>query len=255
MAVSALQAIYAAYQHRDSIKRICFWFLLIIGSCFFFLYLVIATVFAVIQGNSMVSDGIDQPVLPFTEFASFSYKTIFGEKWHDFTHPYMFPTLGRLTQGVILDAEAKVGLRHIAWDIADRVARQTEVRAFADGTVIAVRDNMLWNTNRRWKFCDEAANGICWYVVREEADVQIACGYEVWIQHADSLVSQYCHLTGPAELKVGDMVTVGQMIGYQGATGWATGKHLHFALKRDDQPIDPSYAFSQTRLDNWGDDE
>lgn len=248
---SAVHAVYAVYQNRDAIKRIVFWLCLIIASCFFFLYLVIATVFAVIQGNSTVSDGVDQPVLSFTEFQSFSYKTISGEKWFDFAHPYMFPTLGRLTQGVILDTEAKVGLRHIAWDIADRVPRTTEVRAFADGTVITVRDNMLWSTTRRWRFCDEAANGICWYVVREEADIQVGCGYEVLIQHADSLISQYCHLAAPTDLKVGDTVTVGQTIGYQGATGWATGKHLHFALKRDGQPIDPSYAFSQTRLDNW----
>lgn len=251
---SAIKAAYAVYQNRDTIKRICFWFVMIFVSFLFFLYLVIATVFAVIQGNSTVSDGIDQPVLPLTEFASFSYKTIYGEKWFDFIHPYAFPTLGRLTQGVILDTEAKVGLRHIAWDIADRVPRTTEVRSFADGTVMTVRDNMLLNTTRRWRFCDEAANGICWYVVKESADVQVGCGYEVLIQHADSLISQYCHLAAPTDLKVGDTVVVGQTIGYQGATGWATGKHLHFALRRDGQPIDPSYAFKQTSLSNWGDE-
>lgn len=255
MAASALHLVFAVYENRDRIKRVCFWLLLILGGFFLFLYLVLATVFAVIQGNSTVSDGVDQQVLPFTEFSSFSYKTIFGERWYDFTHPYMFPTLGRLTQGVILDAEAKVGLRHIAWDIADRAHQMTEVRAFADGTVLTVRDNMLRNTTRRWRFCDEAANGICWYVVREEADVQVGCGYEILIQHADSLVSQYCHLAVPTELRVGDVVTVGQTIGIQGGTGWATGKHLHFALLRSGQPIDPSYAFSQTSLDDWGSDE
>lgn len=253
MAVSVAQAIYAAYQNRNAIKRICFWLLMIVGSCFFFLYLVVATVLAVVQGSSGVTDGIDQQVLPFTEFQSFSYKTIYGEKWYDFTHPYIFPTLGRLTQGVILDSEAKVGLRHIAWDIADRVARTTEVRVFADGTVVAVKDNMLWSTTRRWRFCDEAANGICWYIVNEDADVQVGCGYEVLIEHADSLRTQYCHLAAPTDLKVGDTVVVGQTIGYQGATGWATGKHLHFALWRGSQPVDPSYAFSQTSLQDWGD--
>lgn len=252
--ISAVQAIYTLYKNRDRVKRVCILLAVLILSTFFFFYLVIATVFAVIQGGSGVTDGADQQALPFTEFASFSYKTIYGEKWYDFTHPYIFPTLGRLTQGAILDSEAKVGLRHIAWDIADRVARTTEVRSFADGTVIQIKDNMLWNTTRRWRFCDESANGICWYVVTEPADVQIGCGNEILIEHADSLRTQYCHLTTPPSLQVGDPVTIGQTLGYQGATGWATGKHLHFALWRGGQPIDPSYAFAQTSLANWGED-
>lgn len=252
--ISAVQAIYALYQHRDRVKRVCIWLAVFILSIFFFFYLVIATVFAVIQGGSGVTDGVDLPALPFTEFASFSYKTIYGEKWYDFVHPYIFPTLGVLTQGVLLDSEAKVGLKHIAWDIADRKPRTTEVRAFSDGTVAHIRDNTLWNTTRRWSFCDKSANGICWYVVREPADVQIGCGYEIIIEHADSLSSQYCHLTTPTDLKVGDPVTVGQTIGYQGSTGWSTGKHLHFALRRNGQPIDPSYAFNQTSLSNWEDE-
>lgn len=255
MAASALHLTFAIYENRDRIKRICFWLLLVLGSAFLFLYLVMATVLAVIQGGDSVTDGLDEQVVSFTEFQSFSYKTISGEKWYDFVHPYIFPTLGVLTQGVILDSSAKVGLRHVAWDIADRKPRTTEIRAFADGTVLAVKNNMLLNTTRRWRFCDEAANGICWYEVREEADVQYGCGYEVIIQHADSLRSQYCHMAYPPNVQVGDPVTVGQMIGIQGSTGWATGKHLHFALSRDGQPIAPSYAFSQTSLDDWGSDE
>lgn len=254
MAASALHLLFTAYQNRDLIKRACFWFLMILGSSFLFLYLIIATVLAVIQGGSSVTEGADEQIISFTEFQSFSYKTISGEKWFDFAHPYIFPTLGVLTQGVILDAGAKVGLRHIAWDIADRKPRSTEVRAFSDGTVIAIRDNMLLNTTRRWRFCDEAANGICWYEVREEADVQYGCGYEIILEHADSLRSQYCHLMGHPNLEVGDTVVMGQTIGIQGSTGWATGKHLHFALSRGGQPIDPSYAFSQTSLDNWGEE-
>jgi murein DD-endopeptidase MepM/ murein hydrolase activator NlpD len=65
------------------------------------------------------------------------------------------------------------------------------------------------------------------------------------------LVTQYCHLAS-VNVQAGDQVSVGQVIGYQGATGWATGKHLHFALWRDKQPIPPTYAFTQTSLQNWG---
>ena len=53
-------------------------------------------------------------------------------------------------------------------------------------------------------------------------------------------------------LKVGDPISAGDIVGIQGSTGWATGKHLHFALWHGGSPIDPSYAFSQTSLSNWG---
>lgn len=245
---------YTAYQNRTSIKRLIFGILIAIGVIIFILYLIVATAFAVIQGQGGVSDGgtIDPGTIPFTEFESFTYKTIYGQQWYEFTHPYYFPTLGRLTQGVILDTGAAVGLRHIAWDIADRRDRVTEVKSFADGTVVTVNTNMLLNTTRRWRFCDSSPNGICWYEVAERADIQYACGYEIIIQHEDSLRSQYCHLASKPSLESGNRVLGGQTIGIQGSTGWATGKHLHFALSRNGQPIDPSYAFTQTSLDNWG---
>lgn len=146
--------------------------------------------------------------------------------------------------------ESKDGLKHIAWDIADTPSRQTEVRAFSSGTVSAINSNMLIGTTRRWKFCDNGV-GICWYAVDKPANVQIGCGYQVIISHPDGLSSEYCHLTSMPSLKVGDPVSVGDIVGIQGSTGWATGKHLHFALWRDNQPIDASYAFSQTSLSDW----
>lgn len=245
------QAIYFGYRNRDRLKKVSIAIIIVFGSIFFFLYLVIATVFAVIQGTGNVVDNAVPETYTFSEFQQFSYKTFYGEKWYDFIHPYYFPTLGVLTQGVILDSSAKVGKKHIAWDIADRVSRQTEVKAFADGMVIAVKDNILYNTTRRWKLCDEDEGGVCWYEVKETADVQIGCGYEVIIEHADSLRTQYCHLTAMPLFNADASVTLGQTIGNQGSTGWATGKHLHFALSRDGQQIDPSYAFLQTSLSNW----
>lgn len=62
----------------------------------------------------------------------------------------------------------------------------------------------------------------------------------VKIDHANALASTYGHLVRVAA-GIGPGVTVdrGQVIGYVGATGLATGPHLHFAIHRDGQYVDP----------------
>lgn len=48
----------------------------------------------------------------------------------------------------------------------------------------------------------------------------------------------YCHLSKTA-IKAGDLVVAGQVIGAVGATGLATGAHLHFEVQLDGRAIDP----------------
>ena len=48
----------------------------------------------------------------------------------------------------------------------------------------------------------------------------------------------YCHLSGFA-VRSGDPVTAGQLIGFVGATGLATGPHVHLEVDVDGRPIDP----------------
>jgi murein DD-endopeptidase MepM/ murein hydrolase activator NlpD len=62
----------------------------------------------------------------------------------------------------------------------------------------------------------------------------------VKIDHPDDLVSVYGHLSEiPPGEKEGSTVERGQVIGYVGATGLATGPHLHYALERDGYYVDP----------------
>jgi murein DD-endopeptidase MepM/ murein hydrolase activator NlpD len=54
----------------------------------------------------------------------------------------------------------------------------------------------------------------------------------------------FAHLNRYAEgVNVGSIVTKGQVIGYVGNTGTSTGTHLHFTLRLDDVPTDPSKYF------------
>ena len=62
----------------------------------------------------------------------------------------------------------------------------------------------------------------------------------VRIGHAGALTSCYGHLSGIAPgVQMGAAVKRGQLIGYVGATGLATGPHLHYALDRDGEYVDP----------------
>ena len=49
----------------------------------------------------------------------------------------------------------------------------------------------------------------------------------------------YCHLSAFA-VRSGDSVTPGQVIGYVGATGLATGPHVHLQVDVAGHPVDPS---------------
>ena len=62
----------------------------------------------------------------------------------------------------------------------------------------------------------------------------------VRIDHVGALSSAYGHLSRIAAVVTpGTAVAQGQVIGYVGASGLATGPHLHFALYREGQYLDP----------------
>lgn len=75
-----------------------------------------------------------------------------------------------------------------------------QVRAIADGVVVAV------GTPRGWS----------------------GGGVQVWIQHA-GFFSRSMHLGG-YQVRVGQSVTVGQIIGSEDTTGTVTGRHLHLEI-------------------------
>jgi murein DD-endopeptidase MepM/ murein hydrolase activator NlpD len=57
-------------------------------------------------------------------------------------------------------------------------------------------------------------------------------GNWVAIQHPNNMVSVYAHMSSFTK-KVGTEVTSAMVIGYEGATGKATGSHLHLSLYRE----------------------
>jgi murein DD-endopeptidase MepM/ murein hydrolase activator NlpD len=64
-------------------------------------------------------------------------------------------------------------------------------------------------------------------------------GNYVVIAHAGGLDTLYGHLSA-ALVRAGQTVTQGQTIGLEGSTGNSTGAHLHFELRINQKPVDPT---------------
>ena len=73
------------------------------------------------------------------------------------------------------------------------------------------------------------------------ADVNGGYGNCVMINHGNGYYTLYGHLSGYA-VSQGDAVGQGQVIGYVGDTGWATGPHLHFEIRSGSTKLDPEEA-------------
>ena len=69
-------------------------------------------------------------------------------------------------------------------------------------------------------------------------------GYEgygkiVLVDVGGGYATLYAHLAGFG-VRAGDEVRAGEKLGLAGCTGWCTGTHLHFELRRRGRAVDPS---------------
>jgi murein DD-endopeptidase MepM/ murein hydrolase activator NlpD len=73
-----------------------------------------------------------------------------------------------------------------------------------------------------------------------------AYGNMLVLDHGYGMVSRYAHLSAFA-VKMGQKVTKGQVVGYVGATGRATGAHLHYEILVNGQLINPLQVITDGR--------
>jgi hypothetical protein len=63
-------------------------------------------------------------------------------------------------------------------------------------------------------------------------------GRMVEVDHGNGLATRYGHLS-EINVKVGDSIKIGQVIGAVGSTGRSTGPHLHYETRIDGEAVDP----------------
>ncbi len=70
------------------------------------------------------------------------------------------------------------------------------------------------------------------------AGVMRGYGNVIWVDHPRGVLTVYAHLD-QIQVRTGDRVERGQVIGLSGATGDVTGPHLHFEVWKGGRPVDP----------------
>ena len=72
-------------------------------------------------------------------------------------------------------------------------------------------------------------------------------GQLVVVDHGDGLETRYAHLEVTL-VQRGDRISAGHALGRVGTSGRTTGPHLHFEVRRDDAPVDPTTAVVGLRI-------
>jgi len=87
-------------------------------------------------------------------------------------------------------------------------------------------------------------------IVGDNTPVDKWAGNYIILEHNDSYTSRYSHLAyNTLNVKVGDIVEEGTIIANEGESGYATGVHLDFEVKKDGNFVDPTeYALGQASL-------
>ncbi len=77
----------------------------------------------------------------------------------------------------------------------------------------------------------------------------------VVIMHNSHTVTIYGHMQLGAhdlQVRVGEVVSQGQILGYEGATGWATGPHVHFEMRINNVAFDPLLLVNESQVTGSG---
>lgn len=79
------------------------------------------------------------------------------------------------------------------------------------------------------------------------ADYNNGLGYYVSIEHGSDTATRYSHMTNFI-VQPGEYVKQGQIIGYVGESGIATGSHLDYAVIKNGEQVDPMQYYDESAV-------
>lgn len=110
---------------------------------------------------------------------------------------------------------------HGGIDVSNGGIYGANIYAAQSGTVILVSNTCPHDYGKNWS-CG-CGNGFGNYII---------------VDHGGGLSTLYAHCSG-INVYEGQDVSIGDVIGYVGSTGWSTGAHLHFEVRVDGYRTDP----------------
>ena len=69
-------------------------------------------------------------------------------------------------------------------------------------------------------------------------------GKYIFLTHDDGYVTFYCHCS-EILAEVGAVIRQGETIALVGSTGWSTGPHLHFEVRKNNIRYNPLYILER----------
>lgn len=111
-----------------------------------------------------------------------------------------------------------------------------------------MREHPLFGDERPHTGIDIGAQAGAEVIAADSGTVAVATysssyGNYVTIYHSNGDYTLYAHMSS-LTVTAGQNVTQGDVIGYVGSTGWASGPHLHFEIRVNGSTVDPTSYFS-----------
>jgi len=120
--------------------------------------------------------------------------------------------------------DSPFGLRRLPWEARPRLHAGVDIAAPLGTPIHALTDGIV-----------------------EDFGIKAGYGRFVEIDLPSGLVTFYAHLSAPsADLKSGEAMKAGSVVGYVGSSGDATGPHLHLEVRYGGKPLNPVMFIGKT---------
>lgn len=145
------------------------------------------------------------------------------------------PELDRIAAARTVDAASRGWAQHFIWPVKGRISGRFGSQRIYRGEPAAYHSGIDIATGESGTPFVAPADGVVTLAATTPFSLE---GYLLIIDHGNGLNSAFLHCSDIV-VREGDSVRQGQHVGNIGATGRATGPHLHWSMKWRDARLDP----------------